>query len=483
MIVYYTKYNTIESFNMQSLLSLVFECVNGMKNAPESFKNQTWNGEECQEWNDDRNIMTFQIDAENRIIAFRVAIVDTNDELWTTDIVLNDNTHEIQLRLAREKRIVSAEHNPNFNLPFVFKKLIRNGVGGKDLDLPIYETPIYIDEENLSCIADIINKEKTYSLPIIYVSHPFSGEAYEVDVEELAKDMAGSAHVLVEKSSDVSKKLKELTEGKNPYNGAIDIFYSDFSFRYIRRNEITPNQFRYKISHAVYSRMAMRNIDDKSSLSEIKFRNQIKKLDQNSAETKKLALEIESIKEKRKEDSDYIELAHEEISSLNKRINELENENYNLKYRIESLMSAFEKKDDQTKTSLILEYTEKDFYPDEVKRIVYRSLENLIASYGDEEQQRRDFHVLNDIISNKNFKEDGDTIKQKILQIIKKSKLRKTDSNELKSLGFELQNGSHDKYVFHNDDRYIITVSNSPSDYREGENLAHEAVNLLFGRT
>lgn len=146
-------------------------------------------------------------------------------------------------------------------------------------------------------------------------------------------------------------------------------------------------------------------------------------------------------------------------------------------------MSAFEKKDDQTKTSLILEYTEKDFYPDEVKRIVYRSLENLIASYGDEEQQRRDFHVLNDIISNKNFKEDGDTIKQKILQIIKKSKLRKTDSNELKSLGFELQNGSHDKYVFHNDDRYIITVSNSPSDYREGENLAHEAVNLLFGRT
>lgn len=483
MIVYYTKYKTIESFDIQSLLSLAFECVNGMKNVPESFKNQSWNGTDSNEWKEDRNIMTFQIDSEAGIIAFRVAIVDTNDELWTTDIVLNETTHEIQLRLAREKRIVSAEHNPNFRIPYIFKKLIRDGVGGIDLDIPVSDTPIYIDEDSISCIADIIKKATTYSLPIIYVSRPFNGSTYEVDVEELAKDMAGSAHVLVEKTSDLSKMLKDITDAKNPYNGAIDIFYSDYSFRYIKRDEITPNQFRYKITHAVYSRMAMRNIDDNSSLSEIKLRNQIKKLDQNNTETKKLVLEIENLKEKRKEDNELIESVSEDMSSLEKRNNELDNENYNLRIRIENLTKALDNKDGESKSKLLLEYTEKNFYPDEIKRIVYKSIEKLISSYGEEEQSRRDYHILHDIISNNNIGEDGDKVKQEIIRIIKKNKLGKTDINYLQSLGFELQKGSHDKYVFHGDDRYIITVSNSPSDHREGENLAHEAANLLFGRT
>ena len=279
MIVYYTRYNTIESFDRQSLLSLAFKCVTGMKNVPESFMNQSWNGSESEEWKSGRSIMTYQIDAEVGITAFRVAIVDSNDELWTTDIVLNDKTHEIQLRLAREKRIVSAEFNSNFRIPYIFKQLIRDGIGGTDLDLPVSDTPIYIDEDNISYIVNIIKKEKTYSLPVIYVSCPFNGATYEVDVEELAKDMAGSAHVLVEKSSATAKVLKDLAEDKNAYNGAVDIFYSDDSFRYLRRAEVTANQFRYKITHAVYSRMAMRNIDSGSSISEIKLRNQIKKLD------------------------------------------------------------------------------------------------------------------------------------------------------------------------------------------------------------
>ncbi len=70
-----------------------------------------------------------------------------------------------------------------------------------------------------------------------------------------------------------------------------------------------------------------------------------------------------------------------------------------------------------------------------------------------------------------------------MLRIFKKNKLGKSDVNALRGLGFEVKAGSHDKYVFHGDDRYIVTISNSPSDYREGENNAHKAVNLIFGRT
>ena len=483
MIVYYTRYNTIESFDRQSLLSLAFNCVTGMKNVPESFMNQSWNGSESEEWKSDRNIMTYQIDSVAGITAFRVAIVDSNDELWTTDIVLNDITHEIQLRLAREKRVISAEFNSNFRIPYIFKQLIRNRIGGMDIDLPVSDVPIYIDEGNISYIVNIIKKEKIYSLPVIYVSCPFSGAAYEVDVEELAKDMAGSAHVLVERSSATAKVLKELAEDRNAYNGAVDVFYSDDSFRYLRRAEVTANQFRYKITHAVYSRMAMRNIDSVSSISEIKLRNQIKKLDQNNTDTKKLTLEVASLKEQIKENTELFEMASDETKELQKRVNDLENENYNLSSKIEILTEALNKKTDKANAAVMLECSEKEFYPDEFKRIVYKSIQRYVSSYGDEECLRRDYHILNDIITNNECCEDGEKIKETILQIIRKNKLGKNDVNSLKSLGFELQKGSHDKYVFQNDDRYIITVSNSPGDYRDGENLAHDAVKLLFGRT
>ena len=100
-----------------------------------------------------------------------------------------------------------------------------------------------------------------------------------------------------------------------------------------------------------------------------------------------------------------------------------------------------------------------------------------------DERERRDYHILKDIIDNNEYSEVGNHIKSEILRIIKKNRLNKADVNDLKGIGFEVQQGGHDKYVFHGDDRYIITVSNSPSDYRGGENLAHEAVNLIFGRT
>ena len=122
MIVFYTRYNVIDSFNTETLLKFAFECVNGMRNAPDAFKHRSWNcKDESGEWKSGRNLMTYEVDLTEGIVAFRVAIVDQNDELWTTDIVLNEKIHEIQLRLAREKKIISVEFDRGFNIPYMFK--------------------------------------------------------------------------------------------------------------------------------------------------------------------------------------------------------------------------------------------------------------------------------------------------------------------------------------------------------------------------
>ncbi len=483
MIVYFTKYNVIDNFNIKKLLNFTFECVSGMRNVPESFKHCSWNGEESGEWIDNRNIMAYEIDNDTFTVAFRIAIVDEIDELWTTDIVLNENRHELQLRLAREKKEVSVEYDRNFRIPYIFKKLIRDGIGGSDFGISISDKPIYVDDSNLDLVVDLYSSRKIYSMPVIYVSHPFNTAEYELDVEELAKDMAGSAHVFVEKSSETSMILKNTTSSMNAYNGAIDIFINGDSYRYLRWSDVTPNQLRYKISRAIFSRMAMRNIDDNTSLSAIRLRNKIKKLNAKDIETKKISLRMEELEEKYKESQEYFEFASDEIKSLEKKVNELENENYDMKIKMEALSEALNRKQGVGVNTIELEYSEKQFYDDEIKRIVLECIKNVTSTYGTGETERRDFHILSNIINCNVCSEVGNNIKNEMLRIIKKNKLNKADVSSLKGLGFELQQGGHNKYVFHGDDRYIITVSNSPSDFREGENLAHEAVNLIFGRT
>ncbi|WP_036612952.1 hypothetical protein [Oribacterium sp. P6A1] len=483
MIVYYTRYSVIEEFNIRRLLDFAFECVNGMRNIPSEFCNKTWSGEESEELKVGRNLLSYEIDKETGVVAFRVSITDNNDELWTTDIALNDKNNEIQLRLAREKRIASAEYDKNFNIPYMFKKLIRDCIGANDADLPVVDKPFFIDENNINIVADLVNGQKKYSMPVIYVSHPFYDEEFSLDIYELAKDMAGSAHVLVEKTSDTSSSLREMTESRNAYNGAIDIFYNDDSFRFLKLPEMTSNQFRYKVSHSIYARMAMRNIDDDMSLSAIRLRNKIKKLNANDIETQRLTFRVDELDEKYNELQEYFELASEENKTLEKKVNDLENDNYELRNKVTALTESLKRKQKNDNEAISLEYTLKQFYEDEIKRIVIECIKNTISTYGTDERERRDYHVLKNLIDNNSYSKEGDRIKEEMFRIIKKNKLSKADVSDLKGLGFEVKQGGHDKYAFHGDDKYIITVSSTSSDYRDGENLAHEAVNLIFGRT
>ena len=477
MIVFYTKYNVIESFDTGKLLDFCFRCVDGMRNVPDSFKSQTWSGEESREWKDGNNTLTFEIDVENSLVAFRVAIVDENGELWTTDIALNNNNHEIQLRLAREKNTISADYNRSFNLPYMFKKLVRDGISAKDNNLPVTDKPVWIDENNVSIVADIILGKSHYILPVIFVTHPFSADSFEVDVEELAKDMAGSAHVIVEKTSEISSVLKDITYGKNAYNGAVDVFYEDDSFRYLRRNELTLNQFRYKISHAVYLRSSMRNIDDESSLSSIRIRNKIKKLQHTNGEYRKIALEYEDLLEKKKEDNELFEMASEEIKQLQKTVNEHEN-------KISALEEALRRKNNNgDNKSVVFDTCTEEFYEDEIRRIIIECIKRTLSSFADEEKKWREYHILKDIIDNNTVSEIGDNIKKDMMSILKSGKLSKTDIRALKGLGFVEEQGNHDKYLFHGDDRYMVTVAKTPGDHRDGENVAHDAVKLIFGRS
>lgn len=476
MILLYTKFKLDNKVDIISLLERAFKWVAGMKNVPAIFKSLSWNGTESQEYVDGKNLVAVEMNSDMNLVAIRVSILDEAEELWTTDIAFNEVQHEIQIRLAREKQIISADYDRNFRLPYFLRQLLRDNLGGFDGDLPVCDRPLFIDDSNVNIIEELIKGKRFYSLPVIYVSHPFYEEDYHIDVEELAKDMAGCAHVLAEVTTETTSMLRITNNEKNAYNGAIDIFYEDDSFRYLKRADITANQYRYRISHAVYARLAMRNIDDGSTLSSIKISNKIKKIKEHDNETKKLILKIEDLEEKRRSDNEVIEAASEEIKQLQKQVNELE-------FKVDSLSNSLNRKTASDANTITLEYTEKEFYDDEIKRLVIECIKNTIKTYDTDSQKWRDYHVLKDIIDNNIVSEFGNNIKTEMANLFKKNNLSKADIRALKGLGFVVQIGSHDKYIFKGDNRYIVTVPKTPSDHRSAENLVHDAVKLIFGKS
>ncbi|MCI8670303.1 MAG: hypothetical protein HFI34_12440 [Lachnospiraceae bacterium] len=48
-------------------------------------------------------------------------------------------------------------------------------------------------------------------------------------------------------------------------------------------------------------------------------------------------------------------------------------------------------------------------------------------------------------------------------------------------LGFEIKEGKHYKLTYKGDDRYMLTLAKTPSDYRSNKNAVSKAAKKIFG--
>ena len=107
------------------------------------------------------------------------------------------------------------------------KTILKLGYGAEDNNLLISDREIQITKHNLDLAESIIYGRIKYLLPIVYVTKCFVDNVTILDTKELAKDLAGTAHVVVEENTEITAELKERTNGTNPFNGAVHIYYSD----------------------------------------------------------------------------------------------------------------------------------------------------------------------------------------------------------------------------------------------------------------
>lgn len=152
------------------------------------------------------------------------------DRIWRIEGVLTQKAEAdegiFRIRGQNLARSGLAElHRPN--KPFLIKTLIRDGTTRQDGDLQIMESPHVLHSlpSDLELAEKVIAGQASRFLPAIYVSTRSGIECAlsKGQIADLARELGGVAHVIVEPNRGFSFDLKERTAGRNAYGGAIGI--------------------------------------------------------------------------------------------------------------------------------------------------------------------------------------------------------------------------------------------------------------------
>lgn len=128
---------------------------------------------------------------------------------------------------------------------------------------------------------------------------------------------------------------------------------------------------------------------------------------------------------------------------------------------------------DHTETAIMLHTTERDLYEHEKRDLVLEILErhhpNLL------ENSRRQ-HILQDILNTNQPTKRRDELAVALRHLFWDYRSMKAEiRHSLSTLGFELiEDGTHYKIIFQQDNRYQITFSKTSSDRRAGRNIVSE---------
>ena len=372
--------------------------------------------------------------------------------------------------------------------------LIERGFVKKDGLLEVLKKPIFIDNSNIQILADIINGETIYRLPIVYISKTYYDEN-PVNVSLLASKLKGAAHVLVQDSNCTNNRLKTLCNENNEYYGAIGIYFPRQAMghrRYLYRRvtgidnrlleKVVQVVIQYSNSQMIETLYTWQGVNNallrdrlfcqkeeraqveeerrtalyellqlKGNLDKTQKKMQQKAIEEAKAEADKI---LDSFEE------DMLKL-QEQVEQLSRANDALTSENYGLRSKINY--------DDRV--PVVFFGDEEEFYSGEIKEMILDALEESLKAAT---PKTRRYDVLNDILENNAYEkihEERETIIKNLFKNYKT--LSGIMRQELKDIGFEItDDGKHYRLTYYGDDRYKTTIAKTGSDWREGKNIA-----------
>lgn len=465
MLLCSSKIPVKSSFSAPVFIDTAIEWILSSKNY--SFDFLAWDGKP-EFVSIGNNGETFQVGFfdNQSICAVHFSSTDNRSIKWTTDFILDTVNSILAFQLYRDAPADIDFVHPAFSLPFLIRKIISAGYCRLDNGIQVQDKPVLIHDEDADWVAVAMLHKTEYNLPVVYVSCETDGHC-KINPYMLAEKLNGVAHVLFETTRSVSYKLREKTDGANPYAGAVEIFYPRGSRKYLP-SQLSGTHSRqvYTIVNSVFGHLVQLRVEDKFSWSQLqsnKLRNQLSvTLLKNEQETKEYSELEKTYEEILAEKDSQIKRLTDQLCSANNTIEQLETQ----LTAIDSLPA-------------LVVGDETDLYPYEQQSMLLEMLEKELCNTN---KDSRKAHILTALVVANKCENTVAEKRKRIKDCLRGySKMTPSVSKELEDIGFSLSDdGKHIKMVFGEDSRYTGTLSKTGSDRRAGDNTAHDLIRSIF---
>ena len=415
---------------------------------------------------------------------------------------MNFDTMRIAVRLERSYLEEAFVIDPKLSTPYFISLLIDRGYIEDDNALPVLYTPVMVNDDNITLLADIINGKSRYKLPVVFVSKTFSNEN-PVDTTLLAKKLKGAAHVLVQEDKASNDRLKELCTQNNEYFGAIGIYYPNLSMghkRYLYRGsegidktlfeKVVRSVIQYgnsQMMDPLYTWFGVNNALLQDRLisqrqerveAEMKRKSALYELltIKQDLEQEKESMKQEAIVAAKEEADRILEDFDKDIQERDEEISRLSNELAKKEYEIIGLRSKLES---VTAVPLIFMGEQDDFYPGEVKDFVLSAVKKEIENT-EEKTRRRD--VLEDIMKANGYQGTSEKRAAKAKRLLSNyTGMTPKLKHGLENIGYIFDPSDHEKAKYYGADRYTVIYASTPGDTkRGGKNNARTTIKKAF---
>lgn len=385
---------------------------------------------------------------------------------WLTTIVFSRTSSDawIGIRVECESRHAAARL-PSAKKPVVVRTLLQSLGGAADGPLPVGERAHLLTNFDIDLAAKLIRGEAGCRLPIVYVSARFQG-GYILDVDRLAADLSGMAHVVVEPNRPFSVRLQLEVESENVYGGTIGLYWPEGGGRrsfFLGGEYASPGHLANAIKDEIRAALLNRRPLARCTWAYVRETTSRQAIEALKASGSK-AIE------------DYVKTFDQEIEAKNQRLEEAEKEIQ----RLRNELRVQEVRAGGASGGVLKLGRERDFYPNEVLGILLDAIEDAVSRVP---QDSRRQHVLKSIVEANPLQGNPFDSRREQLKTMLRG-MRTVDARmrrDLEDMGFFIsEDGKHYKLVFQGDDRYTYTLPKSGSDHRGGMNAASDIARLLF---
>ncbi|MDP4012709.1 MAG: hypothetical protein Q8R00_03845 [Candidatus Nanoarchaeia archaeon] len=391
--------------------------------------------------------------------SFGVRLMERDkDSLRTTDVVGQKQDGSFNVAVVHDFETKKIGNGTRGLLkPRIVNDLVRSFGGAYDGKiLRVKAEPYSINEEDLEFIVELINNRADNNLPILYISRERSG--YIVRSEELAKNLSGMAHVLVEPSINFSYQLRKATNGRNIFGGAVGIYWPNG-----RREYLLPNVSQ--VADKIY-----RMVEE-----EALFTLLPKELTFDGIINLKVAEKLEELRSSKKiSPEEALNLAIDQIDSKELEVKKLEK-------HINTLEARLAKKSKYTTDGELLVSPQiSELYQGELSDMVIKAIEQARDTV---QKDSRRCDLLSEVLKLNTETGERETLVGALNKIFKTADRKVTGSmiSELQKLGFVVEHGSKHIHIYvPGHEGRKCTVPKTPSDYRSFKNSLSQIKNTLI---